>query len=74
MVESKLDVAKQVGADVVINSQSCDINSIGLLLPPQYITYEVCLVMKETSGNGVGRIIEATGSAQLAGSCFTCLR
>lgn len=30
--------------------------------------------MEKTGGNGIGRIIEATGSTELAGSCFKYLR
>jgi len=32
------------------------------------------LVMEETHGNGVGRLLEATGSAAMVNNCFSLLR
>ena len=33
-----------------------------------------CVVMKETNGDGVGRIVDASGVASVVNSCFTMLR
>ncbi|XP_003382380.1 PREDICTED: uncharacterized protein LOC100634840 isoform X1 [Amphimedon queenslandica] len=59
MFPEKLQLAKEVGADVLINNATDDLNST---------------IMEKTGGNGIGRIIEATGSTELAGSCFKYLR
>lgn len=73
-MDGKLKLAKEVGADVIINSKTQNLRDVGQSCFLVSTIYNVFLVMKETGGNGVGRIIEATGSAELAGTCFTCLR
>lgn len=59
IIDAKLEAAKQVGADVVINTKTQNLREI---------------VMKETDGNGVGRLLDATGFAPLINTCFTLLR
>lgn len=39
----------------------------------EYGTYWI-VVFSETSGNGVGRVIEASGSSEMAGTLFGLLR
>jgi threonine dehydrogenase-like Zn-dependent dehydrogenase len=51
--------AKLVGADVTINCKTHDLHQT---------------IFKETNGDGVGRILDATGSAPLVNKCFKLLR
>eukprot|EP00731_Ephydatia_muelleri_P015719 Em0009g143a len=59
IVEGRLEVAKQLGADVVINCKTQNLRDE---------------VMKETEGNGVGRLMEASGAIALINNCFSLLR
>jgi threonine 3-dehydrogenase len=55
----RLDLAKKLGADLLLSPGMMD------------VTDEI---MKATQGDGVGRIIEASGSAQVLSDCFFYLR
>lgn len=59
--EGKLDIAKTMGADLVINSKSLDCSLL------EY-------VMKLTNGDGVPRIAECSGNNDVITSCFKMLR
>ena len=87
IIDAKLEAAKQVGADVVINTKTQNLREIGKTHKLHVIfisLYVLCLllslvsppfsVMKETDGNGVGRLLDATGFAPLINTCFTLLR
>ena len=87
IIDAKLEAAKQVGADVVINTKTQNLREIGKMHKLHIIfisLYVSCLllslvsppfsVMKETDGNGVGRLLDATGFAPLINTCFTLLR
>ncbi|CAL4161977.1 unnamed protein product, partial [Meganyctiphanes norvegica] len=59
VVDSRLDLAKQMGATVVINGKKEDLRG---------------RLMELSSGNGVGRIVEASGAAPLLNQSFSWLR
>lgn len=59
--DGKLDIAKTMGADLVINSKSLE--------TPLYD-----YVMKLTDGNGIPRIAECSGNNDVITSCFKMLR
>ena len=55
----RLDLAKRHGADVAIDGSTSDLRDE---------------VMKLTEGNGVPRLVEASGVGQMVNTCFTLLR
>ena len=55
----RLDLARELGADLVLSPATVDIENE---------------VLKATRGDGVGRIIDASGSAQALTECFFYLR
>ena len=57
--DSRLELAKKMGADVTINSKDKDLKEE---------------IMKLTDGNGVPRLVEASGFAPVVNSCFSLLR
>lgn len=57
--EWKLDLAKQIGTDIVINTKNMDIKE---------------MIMGITDGVGIGRICECSGVADMVNSCFSYLR
>ena len=57
--DARLDLAKKMGADVCINSKSKDLREE---------------IMKLTDGNGVSRLVEASGFSPVVNSCFSLLR
>ncbi|XP_031574222.1 uncharacterized protein LOC116308013 [Actinia tenebrosa] len=59
IIEYRLDKAKQMGADVVVNCKREGLKEI---------------VFRETSEDGVGRVIECSGAAPLLNSSFSFLR
>ncbi|XP_066922855.1 L-threonine 3-dehydrogenase-like isoform X1 [Clytia hemisphaerica] len=59
IVEERLQLAKQLGADVLINGLNED-------LPKK--------VMEETNNDGVGCLLEASGAQPLVNNCFQMLR
>ena len=76
IIKSKLETAKVMGADVVIDGTMQNLKEVGkqqriiMLL----CMYNVYIVMKETNGDGVGRIVDASGVASVVNNCFTMLR
>ena len=34
----------------------------------------LCIVMRETNGDGIGRLVEATGATAMVNNCFSLLR
>ena len=59
MVDSRLELAKKMGATVTINSRE------------KVLKEEV---MKLTDGNGIARLVEASGFPPVVNSCFSMLR
>ncbi|XP_022780397.1 uncharacterized protein LOC111321701 isoform X1 [Stylophora pistillata] len=59
IVEERLQKAKQMGADVLVNGKTENLKDI---------------VMRETSGDGIGCLVECSGAAPLVNSCFSLLR
>ena len=57
--DARLDLAKKMGADVCINSKNKDLREE---------------IMKLTDGNGVARLVEASGFSPVVNSCFALLR
>ena len=57
--DARLDLAKKMGADVCINSKNKDLREE---------------IMKLTDGNGVARLVEASGFSPVVNSCFSLLR
>jgi len=55
----RLQLAKTMGADVIINSRETNLQSE---------------VMRLTNGDGVPRLVEASGNAQVVNSCFKLLQ
>ena len=82
-MEGRLETAKLVGADVTINCKTEDLKTRGMchimILCP-YLPKTSCvicspkLVLQETDGNGVGRLLEATGASRMVNNCFSLLR
>lgn len=75
VIDSKLQVARQVGADVTINCKTQNLKDISncVILNCSMIVLLI-IVMLETSNNGIGRILDATGAVPLINACFTLLR
>jgi 2-desacetyl-2-hydroxyethyl bacteriochlorophyllide A dehydrogenase len=59
IVESRLESAQKLGAHVTVNCSAHSLRDA---------------VMRETSGNGVGRLVEATGASVMVNNCFSLLR
>ncbi|XP_003382382.1 PREDICTED: uncharacterized protein LOC100635091 [Amphimedon queenslandica] len=59
IVDAKLKVASQVGADVTVNCKTQNLKEI---------------IMQETSNNGIGRLLDATGVVPMINNCFSLLR
>ncbi|CAB4040459.1 L-threonine 3-dehydrogenase, partial [Paramuricea clavata] len=59
IVEQKLELAKKLGADILVNGKRQSLAEV---------------VFRETDGYGVGRILEASGNADLLSNCFKLLR
>ena len=59
MVDSRLELAKKMGATVTINSRE------------KVLKEEV---LKLTDGNGIARLVEASGFPPVVNSCFSMLR
>lgn len=57
--EWKLKLAKDIGADIVVNTKDKDIKEV---------------IMELTGGTGIGRICECSGNAMMLNSCFSYLR
>ena len=78
MIESKLEVARVVGADVVINCQQQNLKDEGMEQPLLYQLASIMLcitaVMRETNGDGIGRLVEATGATAMVNNSFSLLR
>jgi threonine 3-dehydrogenase len=59
VIDAKLEMAKKMGADILINSENSDLRTA---------------VLSETNNDGAGRIVEATGFSPLVNSSFSMLR
>ncbi|XP_065912483.1 L-threonine 3-dehydrogenase-like isoform X2 [Dysidea avara] len=59
IIKSKLETAKLMGATVTINGTQENLKEV---------------VMRETNGDGVGRIVDASGAASIVNNCFSMLR
>ncbi|XP_062515892.1 L-threonine 3-dehydrogenase-like [Corticium candelabrum] len=59
VIDEKLEMARTMGADVVVNSKKEDLRTA---------------VIRETNGDGAGRIVEATGYPPLVNNSFSLLR
>lgn len=59
VVEYRLQKAKEMGADVLINSETEDLKK---------------RIFELTDGNGIGRLFEASGAPNMVNSCFGMLR
>ncbi len=59
VVDSRLDLAKKMGADVVVNGKRQDLAA------------EVAAM---TDGNGVSRLVECSGSTPMVNKSFSLLR
>jgi len=59
VIDSRLELAKKMGATITINSKDNDLKSE---------------IMKLTDGNGVPRLVEASGFPPVVNSCFSMLR
>jgi threonine dehydrogenase-like Zn-dependent dehydrogenase len=57
-VEYRLNKAKEMGADVLINAEKENLKE---------------RVFAETDGNGVGRLMEASGAPNMVNNCFGTL-
>lgn len=55
----RLTLAEKMGADIAINSAQVDLHAE---------------VMRLTDGNGVERLVEASGASAMVNTCFTLLR
>ena len=78
VIDGKLEMAKKMGADVVINSKNNDLRTAGISLDWGEVNSSVRLkfiaVLSETNNDGAGRIVEATGFSPLVNSSFSMLR
>ena len=77
--DEKLEKAKKMGADVTINSKSEILKEKGKLQLSGVYSKSVIndllnIVFMATEGNGVGRLIEASGFTPAINSCFELLR
>ena len=63
-----------MGGQTTSESVVCQYTTEHTHLTVSTILYYCNTVMEVSDGNGVGRIIEATGSPDIAGSCFSLLR
>jgi len=59
VVDTRLELARKMGADVTINSKEKNLKEE---------------IMKLTNGNGVARLVEASGFPPVVNSCFSMLR
>ena len=59
VVDSRLELARKMGADITINSRE------------KVLKEEV---LKLTNGNGIARLVEASGFPPVVNSCFSMLR
>lgn len=57
--KERLKLAEKMGADVTINCQEVDLHEE---------------IMRLTSGDGVARLVEASGASKLVNSCFKLLQ
>ena len=75
-MEGRLQSAKIVGADVVINCAQENLKERSKCCSRIWLNdiLFVNQVMQETGGNGVGRLFEATGAATMINNCFALLR
>ncbi len=71
-------MAVRAGANVVINCKKENLKERGTIKLKQktlsLILMLFCTVLQETDNNGVGRLLEATGSAVMVNQCFSLLR
>ncbi|XP_028414127.1 uncharacterized protein LOC114537195 [Dendronephthya gigantea] len=59
IIECRLELARRMGANVLVNGRNENLAKV---------------VLRETNGDGVGRILEASGNADLMNNCFKLLR
>lgn len=59
IIDERLELARQLGADILINGMKENLQE---------------RVMAETNGDGVGRLLEASGAQPLVNDCFQMLR
>ena len=62
-----------MGADITVDSSKENLEEIGTVQFSRTLA-NVATVMKETDGDGVGCIVDASGVPSVVNNCFTMLR
>lgn len=74
IVGKKLAVAQVMGADITVDSSKEDLQETGRVYYASTCYIVIILVMKETDGDGIGCIVDASGVPNAVNNCFSMLR